>query len=69
MGNNADIPFNSFTVMQLNIDDEGVSYHVDVQFLITIDHINHPTVGFNAIRHIFLTPYLKRHSIIVILAR
>ena len=63
--------------MQLNIDDEGVSYHVDVQFLITIDHINHPTVGFNAIRHIakessnvsFLTPYLKRHSIIVILAR
>ena len=38
--------------MQLNIDDEGVSYHVDVQFLITIDHINHPTVGFNAIRHI-----------------
>ena len=52
MGNNADIPFNSFTVMQLNIDDEGVSYHVDVQFLITIDHINHPTVGFNTIRHI-----------------
>ena len=31
-GNNADIPLNSFTVMQLNIGDEGVSYHVDVPF-------------------------------------
>ena len=52
MGNNADIPFNSFIVVQLNVDDEGVSYHVDVQFLITTDHIHHPIVGFNAIRHI-----------------
>ena len=50
-GNNADIPFNSFTAMQLNVGDEGVSYHVDVAFLITTDHIHHPILGFNAIRH------------------
>ena len=31
-GNNADIPFNSFTVMQLNIGDEAVSCHVEVPF-------------------------------------
>ena len=29
-GNKADIPFNSFPVMQLNIGDEGVSGRVDV---------------------------------------
>ena len=51
-GNNADIPFNSFTAMQLNVGDEGVSYHVDVAFLITTDHIHHPILGLNAIRHI-----------------
>ena len=51
-GNNADIPFNSFTVMQLNVGDEGVSYHVDVLFLFTSDHIHHPVVGVNAFRHI-----------------
>ena len=44
-GNQADIPFNSFTVMKLNVGDEGVHCHVD-------DHIHHPIVGFNAIRHI-----------------
>ena len=49
--NNAEIPLNSFAVMQLNIGDEGVSYHVDVPFLIKTDHIHHPIVGFNAIRH------------------
>ena len=31
-GNNADIPFNSFTVMQLNVGDEAVSCHVEVPF-------------------------------------
>ena len=51
-GNNADIPFNSFTVMQLNVGDEGVSCHVDVPFLFTSDHIHHSVVGFNTIRHI-----------------
>ena len=51
-GNNADIPFNIFTVMQLSVGDEGVSCHVDVPFLITTDYIHHPIVGFNAIRHI-----------------
>ena len=51
-GNQADIPFNSFTVMKLNVGDEGVHCHVDVPFLITTDHIHHPIVGFNAIRHI-----------------
>ena len=71
------IPFNSFTVMQLNVGDEGVSYHLGVTFLITTDHIHHPIVGFNGIRHIpkessdviFLTSCLKSHSIIMILAR
>ena len=51
-GNNADISFNSFTVMQLNVGDEGVSYHLDVPFLISTDHIHHPTVGLNVTRHI-----------------
>ena len=51
-GNQADIPFNSFTVMQLNVGDEGVSCHVDVPFLITTNFIHHPIAGFNAIRHI-----------------
>ena len=37
--------------MQLNVADEEVSCHVDVPFLIITDHIHHPIVGFNAIRH------------------
>ena len=49
--NQADIPLNSFTVMKLNVGDETVHCHVDVPFLITIDHIHHPTVGLNVIRH------------------
>ena len=31
-GRNADIPLNRFTVIQLNVGDEGVTYHVDVPF-------------------------------------
>ena len=50
--NNADIPFNLFTVMHLIVGDGGVSCHVDVPFLITTDYIHHPIVGLNSIRHI-----------------
>ena len=48
-GDQADTPFNGFTVMQLNIGYAGVSCHVDVPFLFTA---NHPIVGFSAIKHI-----------------
>ena len=51
-GNKADIPFNSFPVMQLNAGDEGDSGRVDVPFFITTDHIHHPIVGFSAIKDI-----------------
>ena len=50
--NNADIPFNLFTVMHLIVGDGGVSCHVDVPFLITTDYIHNPIVGFNSIRYI-----------------
>ena len=51
-GNNADIQFDSFTAIQLNVGEEGVSCHVDSPWLITNDHIYHPIVAFNTIRHI-----------------
>ena len=38
--------------MQLNIGNEGVSYHIDVPFLITTDHVHHLIVGFSAIKNI-----------------
>ena len=50
--NNADIQFDSFTAIQLNVGDDGVSYHVDSPWLITNDHIYHPIVAFNTIRPI-----------------
>ena len=38
--------------MQLNIGNEGVSYHIDVPFLITTDHVHHLIVRFSAIKNI-----------------
>ena len=45
-------PISSFTIIQLNVEDEALSSHVHRTFLITIDHICDPFLVFNTIKHI-----------------
>ena len=49
-GNNSEIPFKGFTILQLQIGDGKVGSKVDVPFLVATDHLQHPIVGFNEVK-------------------
>ena len=51
-GNQTDIPFSKYTVVNLCIGEGEDKCHLDGSFLITTDQISNPILGFNAIKHI-----------------
>ena len=51
-GNQTDIPFIKYTVVNPCIGEGDDKYHLDVPFLITPDQTSNPIPGFNAIKHI-----------------
>ena len=54
-GNQMDIPFSKYKVINLCIGEGEDTCHLDVPFLITTDQISNPILGFNAIKHIAQT--------------
>ena len=54
-GNQTEIPFSKHTVVNLCIEEGEDKCHLDVPFLITVDQISNPILGFNAIKHIAQT--------------
>ena len=54
-GNQTDIPFSKYTVVNLCVGEGQDKCHLDVPFLITTDQISNPILGFNAIKHIAQT--------------
>ena len=58
-GNQTDIPFSKYTVVNLCIGEWEDKCHLDVPFLTTTDQILVPVLGFNAIKHIAQTTDYK----------
>ena len=54
-GNQKDIPFSEYTVVNICIGEGEDKYHLDVPFLIVMDQISNPILGLNAIKHIIQT--------------
>ena len=54
-GNQTDIPFSKYTVVNLCIGEGEDKCFLDFPFLITKEQISNPIVGFNAIKHIAQT--------------
>ena len=55
-GNQTDIPFKKYTVVNLCIGEGEDKCHLDVPFLITTDQLCNPILGINAIKHIAQKP-------------
>ena len=51
-GNQTDIPFSKYTVVNLCIGEGEDKCHLDVPSLITTDQLCNPMLGFNTIKHI-----------------
>ena len=49
-GNNSEIPFAGFTILQLKIGDGKVGSKVDVPFLVVTDHLHYQIEGFNVVK-------------------
>ena len=49
-GNNSEIPFAGFTILQLKIGDGKVGSKVDVPFLVVTDHLHYRIEGFNVVK-------------------
>ena len=49
-GNNSEIPFADFTILQLQIGDGKVGSKFDIPFLVATDHLQHPIAGVNVVK-------------------
>ena len=54
-GNQTDIPFSKYTIVNLCLGEGEDKCLLDFPFLITTEQISNPIVGFNAIKHIAQT--------------
>ena len=51
-GNNSEIPFAGFAILQLQVGDGKVGSKVDVPFIVGTDHLHYLIVGFNVVKFI-----------------